>query len=151
MDKALQHEVRNRAQYRCEYCHFPEEFAERPFHADHIIAQQHAGQTTSENLALACRFCNRYKGPNIAAIDPQSGEIVELFNPRLQAWDEHFSWTGNQLTSRTASGRATIHLLQINRPDAVAVRGLLIEEGVFDTNPIGLLMVHESRAPYLMG
>jgi len=151
MDRALQHEIRYRARYRCEYCHFPEDFAERPFHIDHIVAQQHGGQTVSDNLALACRFCNRYKGPNIAAIDPQSGNVVELFNPRLQAWEEHFSWTGSQLTAHTPSGRATIHLLQINRAAAVAVRGLLIEEGVFDTNPIGLLMVHESRAPYLMG
>jgi hypothetical protein len=151
MDKALQREVRSRAQYRCEYCHFPEEFAELPFHIDHVIAQQHGGATTFENLALACCFCNRYKGPNIAARDPLSGDIVELFNPRRQAWSEHFSWTGSQLTARTASGRATIHLLSINRASAVAVRGLLIEEGVFDTNPIGSLMVHELRAPYASG
>jgi HNH endonuclease len=97
MEKALQREVRCRAQFRCEYCHSPEEFAELPFHIDHVIAQQHGGRTTSDNLALACCYCNRYKGPNIAAIDPQTGVVVELFNPRRHAWEEHFSWIGSQL------------------------------------------------------
>lgn len=143
MDRSLQQELRTRARYRCEYCLFPEAFARLPFHVDHIIAQQHGGPTDIENLALACSFCNRYKGPNIAAIDPASGELVALFNPRRQAWGEHFAWSGSQLIAHTSIGRATIHLLQIDRPNAVAVRGLLIEEGLFETGTTGLLMVHE--------
>jgi len=85
---------------------------------------------------------------NIAAIDPASGELVALFNPRRQAWGEHFAWSGSQLLAHTSIGRATIHLLQINRSNAVTVRGLLIEEGVFETGTTGLLMVHEPAASY---
>ena len=135
MDKAVHAAVRLRAQHRCEYCHFPENFAELPFHLDHIIAQQHGGPTTLENLALACCYCNRYKGPNLSAIDPESGNVVSLFHPRRQRWDDHFAWDGARLSAKSATGRATIQLLQINRADAVAVRRLLIQEGVFHADP----------------
>jgi len=148
MDRTTQQEVRARAQYRCEYCHFPEALTLLRFHVDHIIAQQHGGRTTTENLALACCFCNRYKGPNISAKDPQSGESVDLFHPRRQAWSEHFSWSESLLVAQTPTGRATIHLLQINRTKALAVREILIEGGAFDTEPSGLLMVHEPQSFY---
>jgi hypothetical protein len=110
-------------------------FAELPFHLDHVIAQQHGGPSVLESLALACCYCNRYKGPNLSGIDPNSGEVVTLFNPRRQQWDEHFAWDGARLLAKTPAGRATINLLQINRADAVAVRRLLIQEGVFHPDP----------------
>jgi 5-methylcytosine-specific restriction endonuclease McrA len=77
LDKATQQAVRDRAGHRCEYCYFPESLAELPFHFDHVIAQQHGGATTLDNLALACCYCNRYKGPNVASIDQRTGEVVE--------------------------------------------------------------------------
>lgn len=137
MDKAVHSAVRLRAHDRCEYCQFPAELAELPFHLDHIIAQQHGGLTTLENLALACCYCNRYKGPNLSGIDPESGDVVPLFHPRRQRWDEHFGWDGARLLAKSGTGRATIQLLQINRADAVAVRRLLIQEGVFHADPSG--------------
>jgi hypothetical protein len=82
VDKAVHKAVRARAGHRCEYCRFPETFAELPFHLDHIIALQHGGPTVPENLALACCYCNRYKGPNLSGIDPESGNVVSLFHPR---------------------------------------------------------------------
>ena len=135
MDKAVHKTVRVRAGHRCEYCRFPEAFAELPFHLDHVIAQQHGGPTVLENLALACCYCNRYKGPNLSGIDPNSAEVVPLFHPRRQQWDEHFAWDGARLIAKTPAGRATVHLLQINRADAVAVRRLLMQEGVFHPDP----------------
>jgi hypothetical protein len=135
VDKAVHSAVRLRAGHLCEYCQFPEKFAELLFHLDHIIAQQHRGPTTLENLALACCYCNRYKGPNLAGIDPDSGNVVPLFHPRQQRGDEHFSWDGARLLAKSETGRATVQLLQINRADAVAVRRLLIQEGVFHSDP----------------
>lgn len=41
-------------------------------------------------LALACDRCNLYKGPNISSVDPLTKQVVTLFNPRLDAWVEHF-------------------------------------------------------------
>jgi hypothetical protein len=54
-------------------------------------------------------------------------EVVALFNPRRQAWREHFVWQGARLNVLTDAGRATVQLLQSNRIDAVAVRLLLIQ------------------------
>jgi hypothetical protein len=80
---------------------------------------------------LTCFYCNSLKGPNIAGVDPRSGQIVRLYHPRRDIWGRHFRWEGPLLVGRTASGRATIAVLAINNPDAVAFRQALIEEGVF--------------------
>jgi len=92
MDKTLEQEVRRRARERCEYCLMPEAFSSLKHVIDHIIARQHEGQTITENLALCCGRCNRYKGPNIAGIDPTTGQLVRLFNPRSDEWTVHFRW-----------------------------------------------------------
>ncbi len=131
MDHATEQAIRNRAGHRCEYCHFPELFAEVPFHLDHVIAQQHGGPTQLENLALACAFCNRFKGPNLSGVDPQTQRIELLFHPRRERWADHFHWNGAMLIGRTPSGRATIQTLRLNRTDAIAVRELLRREGVY--------------------
>ena len=123
--------MRNRAKYRCEYGRFPEAFAEAPFHVDHVIARQHGGARSFENLALACCFCNRYKGPNLSGVDSVSGQVVRLFHPRHDNWNEHFEWNESRLVGRTANARATIQALKLNRSDAIAVRQLLMREGVY--------------------
>jgi hypothetical protein len=89
MDSALQRAVRDRAKHRCEYCQFPEAFSEVPSHVDHVIARQHGGPSELNNLALACCFCNRYKGPNLS--------VVRLFHPREHVWMENFAWNGPRL------------------------------------------------------
>lgn len=83
--------VRRRAGNRCEYCHLPQDAFRRPFHIEHIIAKQHGGQIELKNLALACWYCNLKKGPNLAGIDPESGNTVALFNPRTDEWADHFA------------------------------------------------------------
>ncbi|HEV2962990.1 MAG TPA: HNH endonuclease signature motif containing protein [Candidatus Angelobacter sp.] len=116
---------------RCEYCHLPSAFHPAPFQIDHVIARQHGGNTEPRNLALACIHCNRFKGPNIAGVDPESGEIVRLFHPRRDRWLEHFKWEGLELKGLTEIGRVTIALLRINDPEVVAVRKALQDEGIF--------------------
>jgi hypothetical protein len=54
-----------------------------PFQVDHMIAEKHGGETVVSNLALACPHRNLYKGPNIAGLDPASGQVVRLFHPRM--------------------------------------------------------------------
>ena len=98
---------------------------------DHVIALQHGGRTQLDNLAEACLRCNLAKGPNLAAIDPKTKKMVRLFHPRRDRWSRHFRWHGPRLLGKTAIGRATIGLLQINHPHYVAVRRALIDEGVF--------------------
>ncbi len=131
MEKGLLQLVWVRAGDRCEYCRLRQAFDPVPFQVDHIIAQQHRGQTIEANLALACFSCNRRKGPNIASLDGTTGAIVPLFNPRADVWESHFEWQGPTLVGLSPTGRATIHVLGINRDFRIALRRSLIREGVF--------------------
>ncbi|MBI4659009.1 MAG: HNH endonuclease [Verrucomicrobia bacterium] len=47
---ALRTEVQARAAGLCEYCRVHEDDAGLPREPDHIVADQHDGRTTSENL-----------------------------------------------------------------------------------------------------
>lgn len=131
MDRALEELVWKRARSRCEYCLFPAQSTEAPFQIDHIIALKHGGATVAANLALSCYFCNSYKGPNIASLDPDSGRLVRLFHPRKDRWAAHFTWDGPLLVGETGIARATIQVLWINHPVVVETRRFLIAEGVF--------------------
>jgi hypothetical protein len=131
MKTALERFVRQRASSCCEYCQLPQAFSPLPHAVDHIISRQHHGRTVAENLALACFFCNSYKGPNIAALNLQTRRMVRLFKPRTDRWSRHFAWDGPTLTGRTPIGRVTIALLEINRSEAVDLRTHLIREGSF--------------------
>ena len=79
---ALRRLVRERAGGCCEYCRLPDDVSWLPHEPDHVIATKHGGETTADNLAWACFLCNRYKGSDIASVDPQSRRITRLFNPR---------------------------------------------------------------------
>jgi hypothetical protein len=131
MDKSLEQEVWRRAKNTCEYCRMPQAFYRTRHQIDHIIAEQHRGPTSLENLALACLPCNNHKGPNLSGIDPVSQKMVRLYHPRRDKWGRHFSWDGPRLVGKTPIGRATIEVLAINHPDSIAVRESLIAEGVF--------------------
>ncbi len=131
MDTAIVHLVRSRANDCCEYCQMPQRFDPLPFQLDHIIAIQHLGPTSAENLALACFACNHHKGPNIAGFDWQLQQTIPLFNPRRESWSEHFQWQGPRLLARTPTGNVTIHVLAINLDHRIALRRALILEGVF--------------------
>ena len=131
MNQSLDRRVRERAKNRCEYCRVPADISVFTFPLDHIIAQQHGGATTFENLALSCPHDNYHKGPNIAGLDPETGRLTRLFNPRRQRWSAHFAWDGPLLVGKTAVGRTTIRVLNMNHPEAVRLRRLLIAAGLF--------------------
>jgi hypothetical protein len=130
MNRQLAERVWNRAGFRCEYCHLPHGLYDTPFSVDHIIAQQHRGQTVDSNLALACMHCNLHKGPNIAGVDPETGQLSTLFNPRTQKWHEHFQWHGPVVVGLTMIGRTTVATLALNLAEFVAARAALMDEGV---------------------
>ncbi len=105
MNEPLERRVRKRALGRSEYCRVPAHIPEFTFPIDHVIAQQHQGTTTYENLALSRPHCNYHKGPNIAGYDPVTGNLTRLFNPRRNRWSAHFGWAGPLLVGKTAIGR----------------------------------------------
>jgi 5-methylcytosine-specific restriction endonuclease McrA len=100
MDERLRQFVRERAYNRCEYCGLQQ--AAEPFFVYHIIARQHGGSDAPENLALACYHCNARKGPNLSALDPESGALVQLFHPRRDRWEEHFERNASALPAVVA-------------------------------------------------
>jgi hypothetical protein len=65
----------------------------------------------------------------LTAIDPVNGAITPLFNPRSQAWQEHFALEGPRIVGLTAIGRATVALLRLNAPRRVMQRQLLMRVG----------------------
>ncbi|HYM00016.1 MAG TPA: HNH endonuclease signature motif containing protein [Blastocatellia bacterium] len=119
--------VRKRAQGRCEYCLLPEGVAFFRHEPDHILALNHGGKTTDDNLALSCFDCNRFKGSDIASMDPLSGAVVALFNPRTQDWHEHYASDNGRILPLTPTGRATERLLKLNLSERVQVRWALAE------------------------
>lgn len=132
MDAELREVVRGRAFDRCEYCHLPHQSQRMPFHVEHIIAKQHGGSDDLDNLAWSCDRCNAYKGPNLSSIDPHTGDIVPLFHPRRNNWQDHFAVEDARIEGVSPTGRATVHILQMNAKRRVEVRRELIEEGLFE-------------------
>jgi len=97
---------------------------------DHVVAEKHGGTTTEDNLALACAACNLHKGSDIGSIDPVTGELVPLFHPRRDRWSDAFELVDAMIVARTAGARATVRLLQLNHPDRVAERAVLMAAGL---------------------
>jgi hypothetical protein len=135
MDSALRNAVRRRARCLCEYCLLPEAQVPVAFQVEHIVARQHRGPTTLGNLALACDRCNLHKGPNLSGIDPRTRKVVRLFHPRRMKWARHFRWDGPYLIGRTAVGRATVAVLDMNHEERIELRQSLIDEGLFPPAP----------------
>ena len=131
IERTLDEAVRRRAGDACEYCRLPQSARRLKFPIDHVIALQHRGPTTLENLALCCGRCNRHKGPNLAGIDPTTGAMTRLFHPRTDAWPEHFRWDGPFISGATDVGRTTVEVLNMNHPEDVAIRRELIARGGF--------------------
>ena len=128
--------VSERAEHRCEYCHYPASANNAPLPIDHIHPQAKGGTSHPDNLALACWRCNTYKLAKTDGIDLLTGERVRLFNPRSDQWDTHFPLnihTG-EIKGRTAIGRVTAQELSMNAPAAVANRLLLISIGLFSVH-----------------
>ena len=118
----MRREVERRAGQRCENCLLHQDDAASRHQLDHVISEKHRGETTLENLALSCLPCNRRKSSDIGAIDPVTGELVRLFNPRQQVWAEHFRCDGPRIVGLTPEGRATVAFLQLNSPERTLER-----------------------------
>lgn len=131
--QAQREAVRQRAGRRCEYCQLADQFQVGGFEIDHIQPRSRGGLTELDNLALACPNCNAHKWAHIDGEDPESGQPVPLYNPRIHLWEEHFLWSEPlrfEIIGRSALGRATVSRLQMNHPDLVSIRRLMAELGL---------------------
>jgi len=108
MDWQTRRTVRERADDRCEYCRLRQEHAPLWRHQiEHIVPRKHRGTDDLTNLARACVRCNLGKASNLSGRDADTGEIVPLFDPRKQTWDDHFAYEGAEIIGLTATGRVT--------------------------------------------
>ena len=124
---AQRKEVFIRARGLCEYCLSPENYSNSTYETEHIFPVSKGGKTVLINLALSCSGCNKFKSHRIEAIDPKTGKTVSLYNPRTDVWKKHFKWSADftQMIGLTATGRATIQALKLNRKNLINLRKLL--------------------------
>ncbi len=128
---ALRRDVEQRAKGRCEYCQSPAKYATQTFSLEHIIPRSQGGDTSLRNFALACQGCNNHKYNKTQSSDPVTHQRVDLFHPRTQRWQEHFTWDERfeRIIGLTAIGRVTVEALKLNRPELVNLRRVLYVAG----------------------
>ena len=126
MDAATKRLVRQRANNRCEYCGLHQDQSPlATLQIEHVTPRKHGGGDELENLALACIDCNLAKSSNIAGRDPETNELTPLFHPRIDQWDDHFSFDGIYVLGRTSVGRTTIYVLNMNSTDQLELRAAI--------------------------
>ena len=125
--------VAERANYRCEYCHAPEEAFNFPFEVEHIAPVSRGGSDDLDNLALSCRACNSYKSFFEVGRDNETQMQTSLFNPRREVWEEHFqvNLETAEIVGVTVTGRATVRRLQMNLSRQRAARHRWMQFGLF--------------------
>lgn len=131
ISERIQQQVRNRANYLCEFCHANEQWQYVRFTVDHVIPVSLGGSDNLDNLTLACFHCNRRKTNRLTAVDLQSQTEVPLFNPRQDSWQEHFIWSrdGLSIVGISTIGRATVAALLLNRERVISIRAADLEIG----------------------
>jgi len=124
--------VETRAGGRCEYCCAPQGACGYRFHLEHIVPVAEGGSGDFENRALACAACNLAKSDRTMAVDPETGQTVALFDPRIVAWEEHFRWLEDHQTvvGLTPEGRATVVALNLNDDMRLKARKLWFDAGL---------------------
>ena len=121
---ALRRQVRARARELCEYCRCSARFTTAAPLRLVSRPREAGGEAILENLAWACPWCNACKYAKTHAPDSQTGRLVPLFHPRRQRWSRHFTWSEDFIVviGRTATGRATVEALHLNRPELLNLR-----------------------------
>jgi HNH endonuclease len=131
ISNSLRQLVSERAQGKCEYCRIHQDFSIYTHEVDHSVALKHGGETIAENLVLSCLPCNRYKGSDLTSIDPITGKITPLFNPRNQNWVDHFKLEESCVLGLTPAGRTTVFLLKFNSSARLLIRQALISQELY--------------------
>jgi hypothetical protein len=133
--------VASRADYLCEYCLIHEEDSFLGFEVDHVISLKHSGPTQLDNLAYTCLYCNRFKGSDIGSILWRTRTFHRFFNPRIDAWNQHFRLNRVIIEPITETGEVTVNILKLNIEDRILERQILMEVDRYPT-PAALLRIN---------
>ena len=131
VSKDLRQQVASRAMSRCEYCLMHQSLQGATFHVEHVVPISKGGSDELPNLSLACPSCNLHKSDRTQVVDPIDGSEVQLFNPRMHNWTEHFSWDKYAINGLTAIGRATLSALDFNHVRRLQIRQAEERLGLF--------------------
>ena len=132
ISKGLRKKVIKRAKHICEYCLAIRSFSFHTFTIDHILPTSLGGNNDYDNLAYACQNCNSRKYNKCEGLDPFTSLKAPLYNPRLHNREDHFVWNKDFtiMIGISPIGRATVHILKINRQEAVNLRAILHSFGI---------------------
>jgi hypothetical protein len=128
----VERRVREAARQRCGYCLSPQHLVMARLEVEHILPLAKGGTDDETNLWLACPICNGHKSDKVEALDPETGVVTPLFNPRTQRWVDHFHWApdGLQIIGVTPVGRATVVAFHLSDdPDALMVLSFWVLAG----------------------
>ncbi len=125
--------IAERAAYRCEYCHAPENVFNFPFEVEHVFPQVRGGSDALDNLALSCHACNLFKSDFETGRDEENQAEVGLFHPLRDVWELHFTVDAEraEILGLTSIGRAPIERLRMNRPRQINARRRWVQFGLF--------------------
>ena len=125
--------VAARADFRCEYCHAPQNAFNFGFEVEHIYPRSAGGDNSHDNLALSCASCNGFKSDAVTGRDETEAELVSFFHPRRDLWEQHFAFDAelNQVIGLTAVGRVTVARLKMNSLFQVRARLHWISMGLY--------------------
>lgn len=115
----LRRDVRERAQFACEFCEVTETDTGAELTIDHFRPQTRGGTDEFDNLLYSCARCNQYKSDYW----PSQPDDLPLWNPRQELRAQHLlELEDGTLHPLTQVGAFTIHRLRLNRPALVAYR-----------------------------
>ncbi|HEX3150786.1 MAG TPA: HNH endonuclease signature motif containing protein [Gemmataceae bacterium] len=134
MDEPLRRLVRERSAGVCDYCQFSMSAIAQSFAIDHIIARQHGGATTPDNLANIFQHCNQAKGSDIGSIYWETGDFVRFFHPRTDRWADHFELVGRRIESLSPIGLVTARILGFNTGERILERQSLQSIGRYPSD-----------------
>jgi hypothetical protein len=115
----IREQVRQRANFACEFCGVTETDTGGELTVDHYQPRAKGGDDSLENLLYCCPRCNQYK------LDywPSKPDDPLLWNPRREPASQHFlELDDGTLHPLTTVGAFTLKRLRLNRPPLVAFR-----------------------------
>ena len=119
IDEAVRLQVRQQANFACEFCGVTETDSGGELTIDHFRPQTKGGGDTADNLVYSCNRCNQYK----ADYWPTHPGDPILWNPRQESLDTHLlTLVDGTLYPITLTGAFTLKRLRLNRPPLVAYR-----------------------------
>ena len=93
-------------------------------------------------IASSCQVCHQavcasvttsvfQKSPS-TSIDPDTGRVTLLFNPRQHRWADHLAHIGGNIEGKTPVGRTTVSLLEMNGAERLRLRQHLSKAGIVE-------------------